>query len=56
MAEDTLNPVCLIHGKPWSEHELGRCFTALRTQDCYHDSEGQKWDLCSEECAREAGL
>lgn len=56
------DPVCVLHGKRWSEHEGGRClyccicFKALTPEECVMDSAGQKWDVCKGECAREAGI
>jgi hypothetical protein len=49
-----IDPVCLIHGKRWSEHEGGRClycclcFKPLEPEECWADADGQKWDLCQE--------
>lgn len=59
----TIDPVCLIHGKRWSEHEIGRClycalcYVPLEPEQCWRDEEGQAWDLCescgvAEEVAR----
>lgn len=58
----TIDPVCLIHGKPWSEHKDGRClyccicFSPLEPDECAVDTDGVKWDVCKGECAREAGV
>jgi hypothetical protein len=51
------DPVCLIHGKRWSEHALGRClycclcYRALEPEECWADEDGQKWDIC-ESCGK----
>jgi hypothetical protein len=48
----TFDPVCLFHGKRWSEHEGGRClycclcFKTLTPDECAVDADGQKWDMC----------
>jgi len=31
------------------------CFEAVANEDAWQDKDGQKWDLCSAECARQAG-
>jgi hypothetical protein len=52
----TIDPVCLIHGKRWSEHEHGRClycclcFKPLTVDECHVDEDGQREDVCNE-CA-----
>jgi hypothetical protein len=58
-----IDPVCLHHGKRWSEHESGRClyccicFTPLTPDQYAIDSNGQGWDVCNTgNCAKEAGL
>lgn len=57
-----VDPVCLVHGKRWSDHDGGRClycsicFKPLAPDECAVDSAGQKWDLCKGQCAREAGV
>lgn len=56
------DPVCLHHGMRWSEHEFGRClycevcFKPLTPDECATDSDGEKWNVCKGECAKEAGL
>jgi hypothetical protein len=51
-----VDPVCLIHGKRWSEHEHGRClycclcFKPLTLDECHVDEDGQREDVCNE-CA-----
>jgi hypothetical protein len=58
------DPVCLFHGRRWSEHEDGRCLyccicfnSNLTHETCATDSEGQKWDVCdTEECRTMAGI
>jgi hypothetical protein len=58
----SVDPVCAIHGKRWSDHEGGRClyccicFRSLTPDECAVDRDGQKWDLCEGACALEAGL
>lgn len=58
----TYDPVCAIHGKPFSAHEGGRClyccicFAPLNPELCAEDSTGQKWDACKGKCAEEAGI
>jgi hypothetical protein len=32
------------------------CFVGLTPETCAVDSDGQKWDACRGECARDAGL
>ena len=32
------------------------CFSGLRTEDCATDTDGQKWDVCKGECAKQAGI
>ncbi len=32
------------------------CFERLELEDCAVDTEGQKWDVCAGECARQAGI
>lgn len=57
-----IDPVCVIHGRRWSEHDGGRClyccicFRPLEADECATDSSGQKWDVCRGDCAREAGI
>ncbi len=57
-----IDPYCAFHGIRQSEHELGRClyccicFKILSADECAVDSEGQKWDACKGQCAKEAGL
>lgn len=47
-----VDPVCLIHGKRWSEHEGGRClfcclcFDELTPEQCSRNEEGQLQDIC----------
>ena len=59
---EQVNPVCLLHGKRWSEHEGGRClyccicFKPLTPETCVEDSVGDKWDVCQGRCAIEAGI
>lgn len=58
---DSVDPVCALHGKRWSEHEDGRClyccicFKMLRPNECAISKDGQKWDVCSG-CASQAGI
>lgn len=57
---DVIDPVCVFHGKRWSEHEGGRClhcpicFRSDLNYPHYEDPSGQKWDLCQECGEREA--
>lgn len=50
-----IDPVCLFHGKRWSEHEYGRClycclcFNILTLDECATTVDGDKTDVC-EEC------
>lgn len=52
----SIDPVCVFHGKRWSEHEGGRClycclcFRTLTVEECHVQSDGQKIDMC-DECA-----
>jgi len=32
------------------------CFNQLTPELCAEDTDGQKWDLCKGECARQAGM
>ncbi len=32
------------------------CFHTLTVDTCVVDSDGQKWDVCAGECARQAGI
>lgn len=32
------------------------CFSGLTPEQCAEDTEGQKWDVCRGQCAREAGI
>lgn len=57
-----VDPVCIIHGTRWSEHEGGRClyccicYLPLTPDECAVDQNGQKWDACKGQCARETGI
>jgi hypothetical protein len=58
----TLDPVCAIHGKRWSEHDGGRClyccicYRPLTHDECAVDGDGDRWDVCAGACAAEAGI
>lgn len=60
--QQSIDPVCAIHGKRWSEHDGGRClyccicFRPLTPEECAVDAEGSKWDVCDGTCAVEAGI
>lgn len=47
-----IDPVCLIHGKKWSEHPLGfclyccLCFKSLTPEECNVLENGKKEDVC----------
>ncbi len=47
-----IDPVCLLHGRKWSEHEHGRClycclcFTELTLETCATTVDGDKTDVC----------
>lgn len=47
-----IDPTCLIHGKKWSEHELGfclyccLCFKSLTPDECHVLPNGKKEDVC----------
>ena len=49
-----IDPVCLFHGKKWSEHEGGRCLFCALCFDTdppsgwWRDEEGTAWDICNE--------
>ena len=47
---ETIDPVCLVHGKKWSEHEDGKCIICcLCFSDDFEpweDENGVKWDIC----------
>lgn len=53
-----IDPVCLIHGKKWSEHKLGYClycclcFKPLTPEECHVKEDGTKEDVCVS-CAEE---
>jgi hypothetical protein len=32
------------------------CFNGLTPEQCAEDSEGNKWDICKGECAKDAGI
>lgn len=32
------------------------CFSQLTPERCAEDTDGQKWDVCAGECARQAGI
>jgi hypothetical protein len=46
------DPVCVFHGKPWSEHEHGRClycclcFKTLTIEECNITVDGDREDVC----------
>lgn len=48
----TLDPVCALHGKRWSEHELGMClycclcFIPLTLDECNVTKDGLREDVC----------
>ena len=53
-----IDPVCLFHGKRWSEHRClvcCICYKDLTPEECAVDAEGT-WDVCKGECARQAGV
>jgi hypothetical protein len=57
MPEDhTLDPVCLMHGQRKSQHlclYCSICYESLTLDQCYQDSDGQRWDICKPCAARE---
>lgn len=32
------------------------CYRGLTLDDCVTDTDGQKWDVCKGDCARQAGI
>lgn len=32
------------------------CFSGLTPEDCAEDANGQKWDICKGQCAKDAGI
>lgn len=45
----SLDPVCVFHGKRWSEHRClycCECFATFTPDECWVDVDGQKWDVC----------
>ena len=56
-----IDPVCLIHGKKWSEHELGfclyccLCFKPLTPDECHVMENGKKEDVCKPCAEKEKG-
>jgi len=32
------------------------CFKGLTIEECVVDKDGQKWDICKGECAKQAGI
>jgi hypothetical protein len=55
-----IDPVCLLHGKRWSEHEHGRClfcclcFSELTLETCNLLPDGKREDVCHECLVEEA--
>ena len=48
-----IDPVCLFHGKRWSEHYClycCLCFRTLTPEECHVRADGKREDVC-EECA-----
>lgn len=49
-----IDPVCLFHGKKWSEHEGGRClyccicFDTNPPSGWWVDEGGTTWDICND--------
>lgn len=62
MTLKAIDPVCLLHGMRWSEHEFGRClyceicFKTLTPDECVTDANGERWNVCPGECAISAGI
>ena len=60
MATSKIDPVCLIHGKKWSEHELGfclyccLCFKPLTLKECNLLPNGKREDVCKSCAKRES--
>lgn len=53
MESERIDPVCLIHGKRWSEHECLYCcicFKDLTPEECHVLPNGDKEDICND-CA-----
>lgn len=53
-----LDPVCIFHGKRWSEHHClycCLCFKTLTLEECHVRSDGKREDVC-EECAEHEAL
>ncbi len=56
-----IDPVCLIHGKKMSKHELGfclyccLCFKSLTPEECNVRDDGVKEDVCKP-CAEKEKL
>lgn len=54
-----IDPVCMLHGKKWSEHELGfclyccLCFVTLTSDECNVLENGKKEDVCKPCAAKE---
>jgi hypothetical protein len=54
-----IDPVCLLHGKRMSKHELGfclyccLCFKPLTPDECHVRSDGKKEDVCKSCAAKE---
>ena len=54
-----LDPVCLVHGMPMSEHVClycCLCFKRMTPEECHMDERGDKWDVCDECAFQEAVL
>ena len=46
-----IDPVCVFHGKRWSEHVClycCLCFETLTPEECFVNGDGVKWDMCRE--------
>jgi hypothetical protein len=53
MSERAIDPVCLFHGKRWSEHHClycCLCFKTLTVEECHVRPDGTREDVC-EACA-----
>lgn len=52
-----IDPVCIMHGKRWSQHDCLYCcicFKDLTIEECHELSDGTKEDVCNECAAKEA--
>lgn len=44
-----IDPVCIIHGRKFSEHDClycCMCFKPLTPEQCMYDDDGIQWDVC----------